>query len=123
MDLLGAPSSAATPAPGLFGPNPDSEWLVLDLLNRQDRYVARRTCQARRRELGARTSTLVLSQDGEGEEALGTLDLAASFPAVRTLVLRCSLAVKQGWPQRFAAFVARNLGALQQLQRLDLEYA
>ena len=63
----------------------------------------------------------MLSEDGEGEEALGTLDLAASFSAVRTLVLRCPPAAREGWPQRFAAFVTRNLGALQQLQRLDLE--
>jgi hypothetical protein len=50
-------------AAGLFGPDADAEGLVLDLLNRQDRCVARRTCSARRLGLGGRTTTLVLCED------------------------------------------------------------
>jgi hypothetical protein len=105
----------------MFGPDADAEGLVLDLLNSQDRYVARRTCSARRRGLGARTTTLVLSEDRvDGAEVLASVDLARSFPGVRTLVLRCDVNVQEGWPARSCAFVARNLAALQQLQHLDL---
>jgi hypothetical protein len=44
---------------GLLGPDDeDAGLLILDLINRQDRYVARRTCSTKRRELGARTATL-----------------------------------------------------------------
>jgi hypothetical protein len=32
----------------MFGPDADAEGLVLDLLNRQDRYVAVLPCQVRR---------------------------------------------------------------------------
>jgi hypothetical protein len=115
---------APAAAPGLFGPNADAEALVLALLNRQDRYLARRTCSTRRRELGAKTSTLVLSEDGEESKAPRppTVHLASSFPALRTLVLRCKEDDMQGWPDSFAAFVIRNSGALQQLQHLDLCY-
>ena len=105
----------------LIGPNADAEALILGLLNRQDRYVLRRTCQARRRELGARTTTLVLSEDAAGEAVLHTVDLAASFPSLRKLVLRCKEAAQQGWPERLATFVSRNQGALAQLQHLDLD--
>jgi hypothetical protein len=96
--------------------------LVLALLHRQDRYLALRTCSTRRRELGARTRTLVLSEEGREGEAplLPTVDLASSFPALRTLVLRCTY--KDGWAERFAAFVTRNRVALQQLQHVDLAY-
>jgi hypothetical protein len=97
---------------GLLGPNADAKSLVLDLINRQDRYMAPRTCHARRRELGARTTTLVLSEDKAGEALLPSADLASSFPSVRTLVLRCKAAARETWPQRFAA--------LQQLRHLDL---
>jgi hypothetical protein len=105
---------------GLLGPGADAESLVLGLINRQDRYLARRTCHARRRELGARTTTLVLSEDTEGEALLASVDLASSFPAVRTLVLRCKDSARQGWAERLAAFVSRNAAALRQLRHLDL---
>jgi hypothetical protein len=104
---------------------------VLGLINRQDRYLARRTCHARRRELGARTTTLVLPEDKAGEAVLASVDLASSFPSVRTLVLRCSKDVftedcldrwTERWTERFAAFISRNAAALQQLRHLDLGY-
>jgi hypothetical protein len=108
---------------GLLGPNADAESLVLGLLNRQDRYLARRTCHVRRRELGARTTTLVLSEDEAGKAVLPSVDLASSFPSVRTLVLRCKEGLaEEGWPGRFSAFVSRNAAALQQLRHLDLGY-
>jgi hypothetical protein len=113
---------------GLLGPGADAESLVLGLINRQDRCLARRTCHARRRELGARTTTLVLSKDEAGEAVLASVDLASSFPSVRTLVLRSNEgAARQGWPERFCAFVScafvsRNAAALQQLRLLDLGY-
>jgi hypothetical protein len=104
-----------------FGPDADAEGLVLDLLNRQDRYVARRTCQAAQHGLGARTTTLVLCEDRVGgAEVLASVDLARSFPGVRTLVLRFYATASRGWQSRFCAFVARNLAALQQLHHLDL---
>jgi hypothetical protein len=111
-------------APGLFGPNADAEGLVLALLHRQDRYLARCTCSTRRRELGARTRTLVLSEeDGEeGGALLPTVHLSSNFPALRMLVLRCREDAGEGWADRFAAFVARNRGVLQQLRHLDLSY-
>jgi hypothetical protein len=109
---------------GLLGPGADAESLVLGLINRQDRYLAPRTCHARRRELGARTTTLVLPKDKAGEAVLPVLpsvDLASSFPSVRTLVLRCMEGpAREGWPERFAAFVSRNAAALQQLRHLDM---
>jgi hypothetical protein len=105
---------------GLLGPGADAESLVLGRINRQDRYLARCTCHARRRELGARTTTLVLSEEEAGEAVLPSVDLASSFPALRTLVLRCKEAAKEGWPERFAAFVSLNAAALQQLRHLDL---
>jgi hypothetical protein len=96
---------------------------VLGLINRQDRYLARRTCHARRRELDARATKLVLSEEEAGEAVLPSVDLASSFPSVRTLVLRCKEGpAEEGWPERFAAFVSRNAAALQQLQHLDLDY-
>jgi hypothetical protein len=111
-------------APGLFGPLADAEGLVLALLHRQDRYLARRTCSTRRRELGAETRTLVLSEDGTKGEALllPTVHLASSFPALRTLVLPCKDSAGEGWSECFAAFVTRNRGIVQQLQHLDLGY-
>jgi hypothetical protein len=111
-------------APGLFGPHADAEGLVLALLHRQDRCLARRTCSTRRRELGAETRTLVLSEDGEegGALLLRTVNLASSFPALCTLVLRCKGAALEGWAERFADFITDNRGALQQLQHLDLGY-
>ena len=115
------PAAAPHRADGALGPDADGESLVLDLLNRQDRYALRRTCQARRLELGARTATLVLSEEGEDAELVLSVDLARSFPAVRTLVLRCDYLAVAGWPERFAAFVARNLGALGQLQLIDVQ--
>jgi hypothetical protein len=94
---------------------------VLDLLHRQDRYVARRTCSARRHGLGARTTTLVLCEDRvDGAEVLASVDLARSFPGVRTLMVRCHTDAGERWQSRFCAFVTRNLAALQQLQHLDL---
>ena len=48
------------------------------------------------------------------------MELASSFPCGRTLVLRCAEAAREGWPERLASFVARNHGALGQLQQLDL---
>jgi hypothetical protein len=52
---------------------------------------------------------------------LASVDLASSFPSVRTLVLRCKeRPAWEGWPRRFAAFVSRNAAALQQLWHLDL---
>jgi hypothetical protein len=107
-------------APGLFGPHADAEGLVLALLHRQDRYLARRTCSTRRRELGAGTRTLVLSEDGEEALVLPTVNLASSFPALRTLVLLCEGDAREGWLERFAAFATRSRGALQQLRHLDL---
>jgi hypothetical protein len=107
---------------GLLSPNVDAESLVLGLINRQDRHLARRTCQAWRRELGARTTTLVLSEDEAGEAVLASVDLVSSFPALRTLVLRRKKAAWEGWPERLAAFISRNAAALQQLQHLDLGY-
>ena len=71
---------ATAPAAGLLGPDEDTESLVLGLLNRNDRGVLRRTSQARRRDLGARTTTLVLSDEQEGDSPLASLDLASSFP-------------------------------------------
>jgi hypothetical protein len=64
----------------------------------------------------------VLSEYGEDGEALvlPTVHLASSFPALRTLVLRCGMKAAEGWLERFAAFVTRNRGALQQLRHLDL---
>jgi hypothetical protein len=65
---------------------------------------------------------------------LPSVDLASSFPALRTLVLRCRGAARKGsilqerstasggWPERFAAFASRNAAALQQLRHLDLGY-
>jgi hypothetical protein len=114
-----APSASMA---GLLGPGADAESLVLGLLNRQDLYPARRTCHARRRELGARTTTLVLSQDEAGEDVLPSVDLASSFPALRTLVLLCMGSAEPGWPERCAAFVSRNAAALQQLRHLDMSY-
>jgi hypothetical protein len=108
---------------GLLGPGADAESLVLSLINRQGRYLARRTCHARRRELGARTTTLVLSEDKAGEAVLASVDLASSFPALCTLVQRCMKDAWEGWPERFCAFVSRNAAALQQLRHLDLGYA
>jgi hypothetical protein len=100
---------------GLLGPSADAVAPVLSLINRQDRYLARRTCQARRRELGARTTTLVLSEEEESEAVLASVDLAS-------LVLRCKAwPAREGWPERFAAFVSRNEAALQQLRHLDLD--
>jgi hypothetical protein len=87
-----APSASMA---GLLGPGADAESLVLGLINRQDRYLSRRTCHARRRELGARTTTLVLSEDEAGLAVLPSVDLASSFPALRTLVLHCRQAVKE----------------------------
>jgi hypothetical protein len=107
---------------GLLGPGADAESLVLGLINHHDRYLARRSCHARRRELGARTATLVLSEDEAGEAVLPSVDLASSFPSVRTLVLRCKAAAKPGWPERFTAFVSCNAAALQRLRHLDLGY-
>jgi hypothetical protein len=85
---LASDDAPGTSMAGLLGPGADAEPLVLGLINRQDRYLARRTCQARRRELGPRTTTLVLSEDKAGEAVLPSVDLASSFPALRTLVLR-----------------------------------
>jgi hypothetical protein len=108
---------------GLLSPNANAESLALGLINRQDRYLARRTCHAWRRELGARTTTLVLSEDEAGKAVLPSVDLASSFPALRTLVLRCKEGPAwEGWPERFAAFTCRNSAALQQLRHLDLSY-
>jgi hypothetical protein len=105
----------------MFGPDADAEGLVLHLLNRQDLYVARSTCQAAQHGLGAMSTTLVLSEDSvDGAEVLPSVDLARSFPGVRTLVLRCDKHASEGWAARFCAFVAHNLAALQQLQHLDL---
>jgi hypothetical protein len=115
------PHAAAAGGSQTFGPDADAEGLVLDLLNRQDRYVARRSCQAAQHGLGARTTTLVLCEDRvDGAEVLPPVDLASSFPGVRTLALRCDKHTREGWPARFCAFVARNLAALQHLQHLDL---
>jgi hypothetical protein len=107
---------------GLFGPGADAESRVLEFINRQDRYIARRTCRARRRELGALTTTLVLSEEDTdaGRELLESMDLAASFPALRRLVLRSDNFDDCAWPERFKAFIRRNLLALAQLQHLDL---
>jgi hypothetical protein len=49
------------------------------------------------------------------------VDLARSFPGVRTLVLRCDGDAGEGWAARFVAFVARNLAALQQLEHLEVK--
>jgi hypothetical protein len=111
-----APSASMA---GLLGPGADAESLVLGLINRQDRYLARRTCHARRRDLGARTTTLVLSEDEAGKAVLPSVDLASSFPALRTLVLRCKEDAWERWPERFAAFISCNAAALQQLRHLD----
>ena len=103
-------------ATGVYGPGDDAVALILLHLNRQDRYIARRTCQAQRRELGAMTSTLEL-----GEDDLPAADLAASFPSLRKLVLRGLVVIGPycgiGW-ERFCAFAARNCASLAQLQHL-----
>jgi hypothetical protein len=110
----------------LFAPDADSERLVLDsVLHRQDAYALRLVCKALRRELGARTTTLVVSEDRSSGTELLSVDLARAFPGLRVLVLRCSEYAEDRWmnpwPKRFAAFVKRNLGVLaQQLERLDL---
>jgi hypothetical protein len=73
--------------------------------------------QALRTKLGARTNTLVLLEDEEEQGGLlPSLDLAlASRPCARWR-LRCRGEAQKRWCKRFAAFVARNLRALQQLK-------
>jgi hypothetical protein len=57
---------------------------------------------------------------GPGADAESLVLGLINRQALRTLVLRCKEAAREGWPERFAAFVSRNAAALQQLRHLNL---
>jgi hypothetical protein len=95
---------------------------VLLHLNSQDGYIFRRTCHARRTTMGARTKSLILTDEDDQLSPLDTLQLPKAFPAVSSIVTHSSEQRRDGWSGRFCHFVERNLAALTGLHALDVGY-
>jgi hypothetical protein len=111
------------PAPSVVLPGltKDVEDLIFGLLHPADVKSLRLVSRAARLHAGALVRRLLLVEDGSSGGVLPSVDLAASYPALESITIRCAHGRREGWDERFAAFVQRNQQqALAPLGHLDL---